>query len=148
MRTIVALAVLALALAMPAKTALQPGQSTIRLTETVVSTHRQGELVVRTARLYNLAVRRRALGNSIRFCSFLGRGGILGAGRSWCREEFLLPRGELLVEGLVRSAIFYQQIVVGGTGFYSNVIGGSLVVSAVSLNQYRLIFVLQADAGQ
>jgi hypothetical protein len=146
---LLALAVTLALLAVPAAEPLTPGRASIRITQERISHStstrqpRVGRVVVDTFHLYNRAIRRKALGSSIIYCTFLGRGGIRGSGAQWCNAQFGLPRGTIVAVGIQRSPFFYQLSVVGGTGLYSNVIG-TLVVSQLTVHRFNLIFALQA----
>ena len=96
-----------------------------------------------TFHLYNRNIRRKSLGSSIIYCTYLGKGGIRGSGAQWCNANFALPKGTIVAVGVQRSPFFYQLSVVGGTGIYANVIG-TLVVSQLTIRHFNLIFALQA----
>ncbi len=123
--------------------AIQPGVSTIRVTAEQIS--RSPELT--TFHLYNKAIRKTSIGSSIVTCKYIGKGGVLGVGKSWCEASYQLPKGTLIAEGMLQTRFFYQLVVSGGTGTYANVVGGQVITSAIGQNRFRLIFTLLA-AGQ
>jgi hypothetical protein len=51
-----------------------------------------------------------------------------GTGSSSCTGTYFLPRGKIMVGGVIASRLFYELAVVGGTGIYDNV-RGSLTVT-------------------
>ncbi len=46
-----------------------------------------------------------------------------GTGSRNCSGTYFLPRGKIMVEGVLASQLFYELAVVGGTGIYDNVRG-------------------------
>jgi hypothetical protein len=136
---------LALALA-PAGDSLTPGLSTVRVTQVDLTASARvgkvGGVAVYTSRLSN---RGEPLGSAILTCTFLGSRGVLGGGTSWCQGSYSLPQGTILAAGVLRTRSFYQFVVLGGTGVYTNVIG-TLVASTVGAHRDQLIFSLQAVA--
>ena len=46
-----------------------------------------------------------------------------GTGSSNCTGTYFLPRGKIMVGGVIASRLFYQLAVFGGTGLYDNVRG-------------------------
>jgi hypothetical protein len=46
-----------------------------------------------------------------------------GTGSSNCSGTYFLPRGKIMVNGVIASRLFYELAVVGGTGIYDNVRG-------------------------
>ncbi len=146
MKLALALSLLAVLL-VPAAAGLPPGHATIRLTATELTASRQLERVgstsVTTMHLYNKELRERALGSAVLVCTYLGSGGVLGPGRSWCSVNYTLPRGTILAEGQLSTRFFYQLVVVGGTGLYANV-HGTVVTSTNGTHSLMLLFALQS----
>jgi hypothetical protein len=145
---LLALAAAAALVAVSTAESLTPGRASIRITQKRISHTAEGEpgigrIVVDTFHLYNEAIRKTSLGNSILYCTSLGKGGIRGNGLQWCNARFALPKGTIVAVGIRRSPFFYQLSVVGGTGLYANVIG-TLVVSQLTVRRFNLIFALQA----
>lgn len=66
----------------------------------------------------------------------IGRGVLVctnvGGGEQACAGEYLLPRGTIVTEGLVRARLLYTNAVVGGTGLYNNA-RGTVTVTAKSI---------------
>ena len=46
-----------------------------------------------------------------------------GTGSSNCTGTYFLPRGKIMVGGVIASRLFYELAVFGGTGIYDNVRG-------------------------
>lgn len=143
---LLAVVVAGLVLAMPSA-ALPPGRSTIRLTEIPGTTSKPrdtseiGAITIFTSLLYNKNLRPGALGSSILICTFVGSGGLRGPGVSWCQGSYTLPRGTILAIGTMRTRVFYQLVIVGGTGLYADV-QGTLIGSAIGRHRNQLIFAL------
>jgi hypothetical protein len=64
-----------------------------------------------------------------------------GTGSLNCSGTFFLPKGKLMVGGVIASRLFYELAVVGGTGLYDNA-NGTLTVTHLSAKPERefLIF--------
>jgi hypothetical protein len=67
--------------------------------------------------LFNKGITTRAIGHSDVTCISTG------SGSSNCSGTFFLPRGEIMVGGVIASRLFYELAVLGGTGVYDNVRG-------------------------
>ena len=46
-----------------------------------------------------------------------------GTGSQSCTATYFLPRGKIMVSGVIASRLFYEQAVIGGTGLYDNARG-------------------------
>ncbi len=46
-----------------------------------------------------------------------------GTGSHNCSGTYFLPKGKIMVEGVIASRLFYELAVTGGTGLYDNVRG-------------------------
>jgi hypothetical protein len=53
-----------------------------------------------------------------------------GTGSANCSGTFFLPKGKIMVEGVLASQLFYEVAVVGGTRLYQNA-RGTLTVTAL-----------------
>src|SRR5438128_12306621 len=82
-----------------------------------------GDLLVSTVLLFNKRITARPIGHAETTCTYLGSGGVQGAGSSSCSAAFFLPQGEITAYGVINSRLFYQLAVTGGTGLYDNVRG-------------------------
>jgi hypothetical protein len=118
------------------------GPGIVRLTaETVSFNKKLGYHKLQTSLLYNTRITPYAIGNSEVLCTFLGKGGPLSEGTSYCDAVYSLPHGRILASGLIKRRSYYVLAVVGGTGLYSNV-GGEVIVStfAYGPRQERILF--------
>lgn len=138
----------------PSTPTIQPGPSTIRISDKQVSIKKLsghlhlGTIKVEQYLLYNKHVSDDSIGNYVSFCTFLGTGGVLGSGQWFCRNTIRLPKGTLIAAGVVGvHSLFYSLAVVGGTGAYANVNAGDLVSSITATDPRRdnLIFQLWAS---
>jgi hypothetical protein len=142
-----AAAVLALlASAAPAGRAIdQP--SSIRITDRERSYRRidegprgrgPGDVEIAWLTLYNRRITQKAIGHGELLCTYLTK-----RSRN-CTSTYFLPKGKLVVEGVIGSRLLYELPVVGGTGLYANA-RGSLVVTirATSPRREILTFRLQ-----
>src|SRR3954471_8079706 len=63
----------------------------------------------------------------------IGRGSMLcttvSSSNQSCSATYFLPRGEIVVQGVIGSRLIYGLAVVGGTGLYDNVRGSLTVTS-------------------
>ncbi len=120
-----AAAVLAVAApALGAGTLSTPG--TIKVTDRLVKhihvrgpgqkTH-AGDLDFYRQQLYNKGITPRPIGHSDITCIDTG------TGSSNCSGTFFLPKGKIMVGGVIASRLFYELAVLGGTGLYDNVRG-------------------------
>jgi hypothetical protein len=66
------------------------------------------------ALLYNRGI---AIGHSDIMCTYTG------TGSSNCSGTYFLPKGKLMVAGVLASRLFYQVTVIGGTRLYQNARG-------------------------
>jgi len=132
-RAIIALsAAIAVAVATPALGAHaldQPG--TIKVTDRLVKhihvrgpdkhTH-AGDLDFYRQQLFNKGITQAAIGHSDLTCINTG------TGSQNCTGTYFLPKGKIMVGGVIASRLFYELAVMGGTGLYDNV-RGSVVVT-------------------
>ena len=51
-----------------------------------------------------------------------------GTGSQSCTGTYFLPKGKIMVGGVIASRLFYELAIIGGTGIYSNV-NGSVVAT-------------------
>ncbi|HEY7604915.1 MAG TPA: hypothetical protein VH760_11695 [Gaiellaceae bacterium] len=123
---------LAVALAVPGAQALdKPG--TISVTDSElrhahidigVAGPSVGDLDVYTSLLYNKRITPRSIGRATMTCTAVSLSG------QNCSATYVLPRGQVVAEGVIGSRLIYQLAVVGGTGLYNN-IRGSLTVTSL-----------------
>jgi hypothetical protein len=82
-----------------------------------------GDLDVYSLNLFNKRITSKAIGHGKLTCTAVGT-----IGQS-CTGAYLLPQGEIVVQGVITSRLIYQLAVVGGTGLYNNVRGTLTVTS-------------------
>lgn len=102
----------------------QPG--TVKLTSTLVrhihvdgpsKTTHAGDLDFYREQLYNKGISPTAIGHSDFTCVNTG------TGSQSCTGTYFLPRGKIMVGGVIASRLFFELAVIGGTGIYDNVRG-------------------------
>src|SRR4029079_16809922 len=76
-----------------------------------------GDIEIVNALLYNQQITPRALRHSQYVCTYT-----VGINRS-CQGTIFLPKGKLIVAGVIRYRQFYEIAVVGGTDLYDNARG-------------------------
>jgi hypothetical protein len=81
-------------------------------------------------RLYNPSVSSRPIGRATLACTYFDK-----RERS-CNATYFLPRGSLVVTGVIQSRLLYEIAVVGGTGLYDNA-RGTLTVTSTGLRPKR-----------
>ena len=89
-----------------------------------------GDMEVVNALVYNLRITSRALGHSEVVCTYT-----IGINRS-CQGTVFLPKGKLMVAGVLRYRQFHELAVVGGTGLYNNA-RGTVTVTRIGDNPPR-----------
>jgi hypothetical protein len=87
-----------------------------------------GDIDVYTSLIYNKRITPRAIGRETMMCTNVG------ASSQNCSATIVLPRGQIVAEGLIGTRLIYQLAVVGGTGLYNNVKGA---VTITSLNRKK-----------
>ena len=121
---------LAAAIAAPAAT----GPSTIRITDVQVRDRTVdlgpdgrgvGDVESLHVRLYNPSITQKAIGRGDMLCTYLD------SRLRTCDGTYSLPRGKLVVSGVISTRLLYVMAVVGGTGLYDNA-RGMLTVTATS----------------
>jgi hypothetical protein len=126
-RAVLAVAAAAAAVATPALAAReldQPG--TIKVTDRLVKhirvrgpdkTTHAGDLDFYRQQLYNKGIAPTPIGHSDFTCVDTG------TGSQSCTGTYFLPKGKIMVGGVIASRLFYELAVMGGTGIYDNVRG-------------------------
>jgi hypothetical protein len=95
-----------------------------------------GDLEVARLRLYNPSVTQRSIGRGDMLCTYLDR-----KSRS-CTATYSLPRGKLMVSGVITTRLLYELAVIGGTGLYDNA-RGSLVATTTSFKPRKEVLVFR-----
>jgi hypothetical protein len=115
------------------------GPATVRVTDKQTSISRvdiapvgrsPGDLEIVSALVYNRRITPRALGHVEFECTYT-----IGINRM-CRGMIFLPKGKLMVGGIMRYRQFYELAVLGGTGLYDNA-RGTLTVTRIGRNPPR-----------
>jgi len=122
---------------------IRPGTVTLSAT-TKVHTHvdagargrSSGDVDVYRFVLYNKRIQARPLGHGDMVCTT-----ITGSTQN-CNATYFLPRGELVVSGVIGSRLIYVVAVVGGTDLYNNV-HGTLTVTSVRRTPARDLVVFR-----
>ena len=87
--------------------------------------------------LYNKGITPKPIGHSDLMCTNTG------TSSENCSGTYFLPRGKIMVAGVIGSRLFYEQAVVGGTGLYDNVRGTLTVTSLGRRSQPREFLVFR-----
>jgi len=82
-----------------------------------------GDIDVYRSLLYNLRIQAKPLGHAEMVCT------TITATSQHCDATYFLPRGELVVAGVITSRLIYILAVVGGTEYYNNARGTLTVTS-------------------
>jgi hypothetical protein len=115
------------------------GPATVRVTDKQTSISRidvdpvgrsPGDMEIVSALVYNRRITPRALGHVEFECTYT-----IGINRM-CRGMIFLPKGKLVVGGILRYRQFYELAVLGGTGLYDNA-RGTLTVTRIGRNPPR-----------
>ena len=122
--TAAAAAILAVAAPLAAQALDTPGS--IKVTDRLVKhtyvrgpskTTHAGDLDFYRQQVYNRGISSQPIGHSDLTCINTG------TGSENCTGTYFLPRGKIMVGGVIASRLFYELAVTGGTGFYDNVRG-------------------------
>lgn len=73
--------------------------------------------------LYNKRITPKAIGHGELVCT------ATGTGSTMCNGTYFLPRGKIVVGGVVANRLIYELAVLGGTGLYDNARGTLTVTS-------------------
>jgi hypothetical protein len=95
-----------------------------------------GDLDAYGVLLYNKRITPRAIGRGDMLCTSTG------TKTQSCSATYVLPRGKIMVQGVIGSRLIYELAVVGGTGLYSNV-RGTLTVTSLSRKPSRELLVFR-----
>jgi len=141
---VAALACAVAAVALPGALAYtRPGQ--IRITDVETShtfvdhgAHGRtaGDVDVYRSNLYNRRITTRALGHAEMVCT------TISSTSQHCDATYFLPRGEIVVTGVIQSRLIYILAVVGGTEYYNNA-RGTVTVTSVHRTPSRELLVFR-----
>lgn len=113
----------------PAQIRITDVQASYRLLPAAGGIKAGAEEIVRQ-RLYNPRLSGKQIGHADLLCTYLD------AQARTCTGTYALPRGSLVVEGVIQSRLLYEIAVVGGTGLYDNA-RGSLTVTSTAVRPVR-----------
>ena len=82
-----------------------------------------GDLLTVTSLVYNQRITPKPIGRFEFVCTSLGHGS------KSCSATLFMPKGKIMVTGVIRSRLLYEVAVIGGTGLYDNVRGTLTVTS-------------------
>jgi hypothetical protein len=132
---------LAAAVAAPGAT----GPSTIRITDVQVQQRFAdlgpdgrgiGDVETLHVRLYNPSITPKTIGRGDMLCTYIDRR------LRTCDGTYSLPRGKLVVSGVISTRLLYVMAIVGGTGLYDNA-RGMLTVTATSFKPRKEILLFR-----
>jgi hypothetical protein len=98
-----------------------------------------GDVELLTVQLYNPSIRAKPIGHAELVCTFVG-----ARARS-CNGTYFLPKGKIVVGGVIGSRLIFEVAVLGGTGLYDNV-RGTLTVTASAQRPRRNILLFRLVA--
>jgi hypothetical protein len=96
-----------------------------------------GDLDVYTSLIYNKRITPRSIGRATMSCT------AVSLTDQSCSATYVLPKGKIVVQGVIGSRLIYQLAVVGGTGLYDNVHGSLTVTSLQRQRPVRELLVFR-----
>ena len=96
-----------------------------------------GDVDVYNLLLYNKRITPHAIGHAEMICTRVG------LKRQSCTANYVLPKGEIAVQGVIDSRLIYELAVIGGTNLYNNVRGSLTVTSIHRSNPSRELLVFR-----
>ena len=121
------------------------GPGTIRVTDKLVKEihvdgghpgRGAGDLEFYRGQLFNKGITPTAIGHSDITCTNTG------TGSSNCTGTYFLPKGKIMVGGVIGSRLFFELAVVGGTGLYDNA-RGTMTVTRTARKPVRNMIVFR-----
>ena len=92
-----------------------------------------GDVEILRVQLYNQRVRQRPIGHADLVCTFTDP-----RSRN-CTGTYFLPKGKIMVGGVIGSRLIFEVAVLGGTGLYENARGTLTVTSAAQKPRRNLL---------
>lgn len=89
--------------------------------------------------LYNRRITKKAIGHAELVCTATGNQSMI------CNGTYFLPKGRIVVGGVISSPLFYELAVLGGTGLYDNA-QGTLTVTSLSRKPVQELLVFRLVA--
>ena len=137
-------------LALGSRSLTSPG--TIRITDKLVEhthvtpvKHVEVDGKAKSSRAGDLDFYRQALYNK-KYPNSIGHSDLAcldtGTGSESCSGTYFLPKGKIMVAGVIASRLFYEVAVIGGTGLYDNV-RGTLTVTFLGDGPVRELLLFQ-----
>jgi hypothetical protein len=126
----------AMALKRPGTVTISAAQSGHTYIDAGSPGHGAGDVDIYRAVLYNKRIQAKPLGHAEMTCT-----SITGTTQN-CFATYFLPRGEIVVSGVVSTRLIYILAVVGGTDLYNNV-RGTLTVTSVRRSPPRDLLVFR-----
>jgi hypothetical protein len=114
----------------PAVIRITDGQTSISRVDVGEPGRSPGDMQIVSALVFNRRLTPRALGHFELVCTFT-----VGINRS-CNGTVFLPKGKLVVSGVLRYRQFYELAIVGGTGLYDNA-RGTMTVTRIGESPLR-----------
>ncbi len=111
-------------------------QTDYRLTDGGQRGHGAGDMEIIRVALYNQAVRERPIGHGELVCTFTS-----DRARN-CNGTYFLPKGKIVVGGVIGSRLLFEVAVLGGTGLYDNA-RGTLTVTATAQRPRRNVLLFR-----
>jgi hypothetical protein len=96
----------------------------------------RGDVDIYRLVLYNKRIQAKSLGNADMVCTTITRS------TQNCNATYFLPRGQLVVSGVISSRLIYILAVVGGTEYYNNA-RGTLTVTSLHRSPTRELLVFR-----
>lgn len=101
--------------------------------------HGAGDTEILRVQLYNQRVRQRPIGHADLVCTFTD------ARSRNCTGTYFLPKGKIMVGGVIGSRLIFEVAVLGGTGLYENA-RGTLTVTAAAQRPRRNLLLFRLVA--
>jgi hypothetical protein len=95
-----------------------------------------GDVDIYRSLLYNRRIQAKPLGHADMVCT------TISSTAQHCDATYFLPRGELVVSGVIQSRLIYILTVVGGTEYYNNA-RGTLTVTSLRRSPSRELLVFR-----
>jgi hypothetical protein len=145
MRKCLAGAALVALVALAVSAGAATGPSTIRITDVELKmqpvnaggpAEGAGDMEIVRMRLYNPSIRSKPIGRGDLICTYVD------SKARQCNGTYSLPRGKLVVSGLLSTRLLYELAVVGGTGIYDDA-RGSLTATTTQFSPRHEVLVFR-----
>ena len=95
-----------------------------------------GDVDVYSSLLYNRRITPTPIGHATMVCTSVS------TSNQSCEATYFLPKGEIVVQGVIGSRLIYAVAITGGTGLYDNV-RGTLTVTSLRRQPVRELLVFR-----